>query len=53
MEVFRIQYYYSNKEVAKDRYFICVSSISGEIASRNHYGGHTNLFDSPVFLEFI
>jgi len=29
-----------------------VSLISGELAFRNHAGGHTDLLDWPVFLEF-
>jgi len=29
-----------------------VSLISGELAFRNHEGGHTDLIDWPVFLEF-
>ena len=29
-----------------------ISLISGDLAFRNHDGGHTDLIDWPVFLEF-
>lgn len=29
-----------------------VSLVSGELAFRNHEGGHTDALDWPVFLQF-